>query len=67
MKVHTFEEYPCGCWYERISLGGETLSLRLTTCAFCMQLAWIRLETLDAARNLELDLASPAQADQEAS
>lgn len=57
-------EYDCGCWYECIKEGEQLLSLRLTTCDVCMSAAWARLEALDAGKNLELELASPAQASQ---
>lgn len=56
MKRHVVEHYPCGCWYELMTEGGEVLVLRMTTCSVCMSLAWIRLDDLLTEQGSQLSL-----------
>jgi len=55
-RRHELETFPCGCWYEHVSEDGETLVLRLTTCSFCMEAAWVRIDNALADKNAQLAL-----------
>jgi len=52
------KHFDCGCFYQRESVGDETLILRMEVCSLCMNTQFSMLSAIDNSAQLTIDLPS---------